>query len=204
MTFLNKQKYLFALISILLVVSIFFGIHYLTKNQYIIECFQNSTDTTEKTTTVRLPINTRTTCKNMCGSLARCYITGEQCQSDADCYGCKPVFENPDNLIMTKDVGGYDDAGKLGQQALLYSELTSDSVARETYEYKKNQIEPPPQAYFGVNTWKNGFSEGMKYYIKRHGISESEMINMSNYPERYSTTGEFIETGPIAANSFQL
>lgn len=207
-----KSKNLFALISILLIVGIFLWINYLTKNKYIIECFQQSTPTstytpiaTEPTTaTVRQPINTRYSCKNMCGPMARCSITGEQCQSDVDCYGCSPMFKNPEQLKITSDVIGYNDAGKLGQRGLLYSQLTSDPVTREAESYPQNELKPPPQAYFGVNTWRTGFNEGMKYYVKRHGESPPEMVNMPKYPSRYSATGEFEENGPIAANSFQL
>jgi len=190
-----------ALISILSVFGIFLWIHYLIKRQYIVECFQNSI---EETTTVRQPINTRYSCKNMCGPLARCSITGEQCQSDVDCYGCKPMFNNPEKLLVTPDVYGYDDAGKLGQKGLLYSTLTTDPLTKEALDYSENQLKPPPQAYFGVNTWRTGFDKGMKYYEKRHGISESEIKYMPNYPPRYSATGEFEERGPLAANSFQL
>ena len=39
-----------------------------------------------------MPINTTTTCKNMCGPLNRCAITGENCKSDVDCFGCKPLI----------------------------------------------------------------------------------------------------------------
>ena len=38
---------------------------------------------------VDLPLTTNYSCQNMCGPPARCSITGEQCRSDSDCFGCK-------------------------------------------------------------------------------------------------------------------
>lgn len=41
------------------------------------------------TSNVNLPINTtKDTCDNMCGPLARCALSGEQCLADSDCCGC--------------------------------------------------------------------------------------------------------------------
>jgi len=111
------RKYITIIIALISIVVIFCWVNYLTKNNYIVECF------TEKTVTERMPINTRYSCQNVCGPLARCSITGEQCQKNSDCFGCKPMFVNPEEIKQTPDVAGFNDAGKLGQKGLLYSEL---------------------------------------------------------------------------------
>ena len=38
---------------------------------------------------VDLPLTTNYSCKNFCGPPGRCSITGQQCLSDTDCFGCK-------------------------------------------------------------------------------------------------------------------
>ena len=179
------KKYIPNIIALISIVGIFIWLHYLIKNDYIVECF------TEKTVTERMPINTRYTCQNMCGPMARCRVTGEQCQKDSDCVGCKPVFLNPEEIKQTADVEGYNDAGKLGQRGLLYSTLTTDPIAREAGLYTKNQHLPPPKVLFGKNTWRNNFDEGMKYFEMTHGSYST------TYP---SLTGEFNDIGPLAAN----
>jgi hypothetical protein len=210
---MKKTNITIDLISLVLIVGIFYWTNYLTIHNYIVECFTDmnitvNTNTTELSQTVRQPINTRYSCKNMCGPLARCSITGEQCQSDQDCYGCKPMFSNPEQLKITEDVPGYNDSGKLGQSGLLYSQLTADSLTRNAGEIQHNQLKPPPKAQLGVDTWRIGFDEGLKYYLDRHTYVNNENlfqnVNMPNYPERYTATGEFLERGPIPANSFQL
>lgn len=37
---------------------------------------------------VDIPLNNSSNCNNICGPLARCNISGEQCLKDADCSGC--------------------------------------------------------------------------------------------------------------------
>jgi hypothetical protein len=67
----------------------------------------------------------------MCGPLARCSITGEQCTSDVDCYGCQKINQNKgknsvdmeddenaneDDKITKSDLNpniGYDEFGKI-------------------------------------------------------------------------------------------
>ena len=112
---------------ILLVISVFMfmGIikwgNYLIKTKQCKGIFKEGFDmyaqptidlgTPETSHTVNLPINTTFSCKNMCGPLARCSKTGEQCTSDVDCYGCQPKVYEP--AYDTKAVGGQNDAGKL-------------------------------------------------------------------------------------------
>ena len=40
--------------------------------------------------TVDLPLTTTYTCRNMCSSQSKCYLTGGNCTSDIDCVGCNP------------------------------------------------------------------------------------------------------------------
>ena len=76
-------------ISIISIISIL--IITLFINMKNIENFYNNIEENSTTShTVNLPINTTFSCKNVCGSLNRCLITGEQCSSDIDCYGCQP------------------------------------------------------------------------------------------------------------------
>ena len=74
--------------------------------------------------TVNLPINEQVSCKNFCGPKSQCSITREQCTSDVDCQGCNPG-PTPLSECITKDVDPYDNGGKLGQQGLQYSPLTT-------------------------------------------------------------------------------
>lgn len=77
-----------SILIILLLFGIFSWIHYLFKNNYIIECYENalSSDKGDFTTThtVNLPLTTNFSCSNMCIN-ARCSKTKEQCLSDIDC-----------------------------------------------------------------------------------------------------------------------
>ena len=79
---------------------------YLIKQRYIVECFSSlavkDSENINNSHNVDQPINTTISCQNVCGPLSRCYITGEQCTSDVDCFGCMP-----------KNVGGQNDSGKL-------------------------------------------------------------------------------------------
>jgi hypothetical protein len=114
------------------------------------------------------------------------------------------MFTNTEKLYLTPDINGYDDAGKLGQRGLMYSELTTDKVTREAYDYDENQLKPPPQAYKGVNTWRTGFDQGMKYYKLQYQPLPGENENLPNYPKVYTATGEFKESEPLASNTPQL
>ena len=85
--------FILAFITLIFTCAIFYWGDYLIKNDYIRrerkEGFTTipniNPETAGSTTTVRLPINTTTSCKNMCGPPGRCSITGEQCVSDIDC-----------------------------------------------------------------------------------------------------------------------
>jgi hypothetical protein len=173
--------------------------------------------------TVNLPINDPVSCNNFCGPNAQCLITREQCTSDIDCQGCNPG-PTPRDACLTKNVAPYDAAGKLGQNQLQYSPLTTgynnhNVNFAETYPGSKDsQIKRP---YLGLDLWTDSFNKGLELYNKKResadkyseGISqqiqdeEADIApsKMSYYEMRYPTTksatGQFFETTPPASNS---
>jgi hypothetical protein len=169
--------------------------------------------------TVDLPLNNPVSCQNFCGPKSQCAITREQCSSDIDCQGCNPG-PTPQSECITKDVSPYDDAGKLGQNQLQYSPLTTGYNGQninfaEAYPGSKDaQIQ---KSYEGINSWTNSFNKGLQFYnLKREsadkyseGYIEDEEpktnTKLSYYEPRYPTTisatGQFYETTPPASNS---
>ena len=170
--------------------------------------------------TVDLPLNNPVSCQNFCGHKSQCAITREQCSSDIDCQGCNSG-ETPQSECITKDVSPYDDAGKLGQNQLQYSPLTTSYNGKninfaEAYPGSKDaQIQ---KAYQGKDTWTDSFNKGLQFYnLKREsadkyseGISqqtkdEEPLTKRSYYeprdPTTISATGQFFETTPPASNS---
>jgi len=152
------------------------------------------------TKTVNLPINTTVECENKCSPLQRCYLTGEQCSSDIDCYGCNPSKKNMNNLsLKTQEIKGENEAGKLGSSVTpTYSVLTTDIGTRAK---TIDSIAIVPAYNQGVNLWSKPFNTGKELYDKRYNPSIDQLKFMPNYPERKSLSGEFIETGALAANS---
>ena len=198
----NQYNIIFlAIISFILVVSIFKWVDFLTDNKYVVECFTQGPIQEQsggKTShTVNLPLTTTYSCKNFCGPTARCSITGQQCFADVDCPGCQP---NSPPLKKTPDcIPGDNDAGKLTLGVTpQYSPLTS---GYGTYQalLTSNMYSKPSMANFGVNTWSGEFNEEQKLFFQRY--RPSGLQYMPNYPERYTLTGEFIEDGPFASNA---
>ena len=119
--------------------------------------------------TVNLPINDPVSCNNFCGPNAQCLITREQCTSDIDCQGCNPG-PTPRDACLTKNVAPYDAAGKLGQNQLQYSPLTTgynnhNVNFAETYPGSKDsQIKRP---YLGLDLWTDSFNKGLELYNKK-------------------------------------
>jgi len=125
-----NKNILYLILTIFLTLAIIsYGI-YLIRKKYIVECFQAiDTGSPETNHNVDQPINTTISCKNMCGPLARCSITGEQCTSDVDCFGCQPINQNEDKKARGDDENanestkikksdlnpniGYDESGKV-------------------------------------------------------------------------------------------
>jgi hypothetical protein len=191
-----------AIVTFILVVSIFNWIDYLVSNKYITESFETGPiqeDSGSSTShNVNLPLTTTYSCQNFCGPKATCSITGQQCSADIDCPGCQPY--SPPLKKTPGCVPGNNDAGKLTLGVTpTYSPLTSGYGTQETI-ITSNMYSKPSMANFGVNTWLAEFNEEQYLYNKRY--KPPSIQYMPNYPERYSLTGEFIEDGPFASNSF--
>jgi len=191
---------------LLLAVMIFFGskwIHYLFKNNYIVECFQqmnNQNESVKTSHTVDLPLTTTYSCKNFCGPTSRCAITGQQCFTDIDCPGCQPYVPPLSNAEKIMDnITGDNDAGKLTVGTTpTYSVLTTDMGTRaKTFIDKKFSKTPSPE--FGINVWRSKFNTNEKLFYKRYRPDKIEY--MPSYPPRYSVTGDFIDDGPLASNA---
>jgi hypothetical protein len=208
MNFNRKKLILFFWISltIVLLIAINYYINYLTKNDYIIECFDPNIaiyrDTGSPSTnhTVDLPLTTTYSCKNFCGPPARCAITGQQCTADIDCPGCNPY--GPDNKpIISKPVPGNNDAGKLTWGVTpTYSTLTTDIGTRAKLVESNKKFNKPAQPNFGVNTWITAFNGGQELFDEKYKPAGLEF--MPTYENRYSLSGEFIDEGPLASNAY--
>jgi hypothetical protein len=161
--------------------------------------------TTWTSHTVDLPLNTRYSCQNVCGPLARCSITGEQCTSDVDCAGCQP------KLFLTRgsqvDVHGENDAGILTtSQTPTFSVLTTDIGTRADLYSKgikddDSKTRDPPSYFRGVDKWTDTFKAGMELYDRRYNPSVGTLPFLPKYPTRKTLSGEFSDDGPLAANA---
>ena len=97
----NSQSILFIVVSLFIFVSLFILIlewgRFLIVSGYIVEKFDTSSSdygNPKFSHTVDLPLTTTYTCRNMCSSQSKCYLTGGNCTSDIDCFGCNPYGEN--------------------------------------------------------------------------------------------------------------
>ena len=210
---LKQYKITFLIIGcFILFISIFKWIEYLTKNKYIVECFtsgnnantnnansNNQMNTSSTSHSVDLPLNSTSSCSNFCGPTARCSVTGQQCFADIDCPGCQPS-KSSQKTADGNCVPGNDDAGKLTVGVTPnYSSLTSGYGTREKI-ITSNMYSKPAMPNFGVNDWQDEFNEEESLFDKRYK-PPSGLQFMSNYPVRYSLTGQFIDDGPYASNA---
>jgi hypothetical protein len=198
---------LLVIFTFVLLVAVYKYIGYLTNNDYIVECFDSDLalykDTGSPTTnhTVDLPLTSTYSCKNFCGPPARCAITGQQCMADIDCPGCNP-YGPPGKPLKTKNVPGNNEAGKLTWGVTpTYSTLTTDigTQAKLLHDNKKN-VDKPAQPNFGINTWITAFNGSQQLFDERY--KPAGLLFMPNYEKRYSLSGEFVEDGPLASNSY--
>jgi hypothetical protein len=203
---MNKKNtiIILALISLFLLFFIFYWGDYLVKNGYIIECFDQMTQTNQDrgtpdtSHTVNQPINTTSSCNNFCGPTARCSITGQQCTADIDCPGCQPYV--PPLPPTNNCVPGENDAGKLTLGVTpTFSTLTTD-IGTQARLYTNNKLEPPVKANFGIDTWTSKFDEGNQLYHKRYQCNNYPYL--SHYDRRFSDTGAFVQDGPLASNAY--
>ena len=208
-------------ISFILFVAIFKWIDFLVENDYIQstigegfgairslsvgERLNSGTSVKEfdtTTHTVDLPLTTTYSCRNFCGPPARCSITGQQCTSDIDCPGCQPNMKLHETLFSRNKEGFTNEnaAGKLTSGTTpTYSQLTTD-IGTQAILITSNKFEKPAMPYFGVNVWRSSFDEDRKVFDDRYKPPHLE--NMPTYPPRYSLTGEFMDEGPLASNSY--
>jgi len=196
----EKQIYVFgwAFLAFILLIIIIKWTTYLTKNRiHICESFiTNDLNGPNYSHTVNQPINTTISCSNKCGPLARCYITGEQCTSDVDCYGCQRESNYSEDTTFMR---GQNDAGKKTTGVTpTYSVLTTDIGTRAKL-YNKLLIDPPKYD-IGVNTWTKKFDNGQILFHERYYPGNKQF--MPNYPKRKSLSGEFEDDGPLAANAY--
>ena len=229
--FRNKNKgnvlktLLLAFFSLSLLFLIFQWIHYLVKNHYIQgtikgtikgtkdkESFENNAyrndfDTQitrdigmpNTTHNVDLPLTTTYSCENKCGPPNRCSKTGEQCMTDIDCPGCQP-YVPPLSDTASRNVPGENDAGKLTVgMTPNYSELTTDIGTQATL-ITNQKFKKPAMPNLGVDTWSAKFNESRKMFDDRY--KPAGLNRMPTYPERYSLSGQFLDEGPLASNSY--
>jgi hypothetical protein len=202
MLFIQKKynTIFLAFICVILLVSIFYWIHFLTSNKYIIECFTPGSIQENGSTTshsVDLPLTTKYSCRNFCGPNARCSNTGQQCSADIDCPGCQPY--SPPLPPSGQLIPGDNDAGKLTIGVTpQYSSLTSGYGTQERV-ITNNMFSKPSMPNFGGNMWISDFESDKDLFDKRY--KPTNLPFMPNYPKRYSLTGQFVEDGPFASNS---
>ena len=208
----EDQIYVFiwAFLAFVLLVLVIFWTSYITKN-HIHVCDSKNGKISESFVTnsrygpnyshnVDMPINTTVDCKNMCGSMGRCYITGEQCTSDVDCYGCQTKSPNKSTLYLYDEVRGQNDAGKETTGVTpTYSTLTTD-IGTNAKLYNKLLI-PPPKYDIGVNVWRKKYDVGAALYDERYYPAGS-LTYMPVYPTRTTLSGEFEDDGPLPSNAY--
>jgi len=152
--------------------------------------------------TVDLPLTTIYSCNNKCGSQSKCYITGEQCTSDVDCQGCMlpiPKYKKYNN----KNVIGLNQSGKYGFIAPEFSTLTNDIGTKAKIYSKKNLNKPSPESSTPF-LFQKEINLGTEINKKNSSYIWNPKQNDKytlNYPRRFTTTGLFLDDGPLASNS---
>ena len=196
-----ENQYYILFLAVILLVSIFKWINYLSINNYIVECFQQSNNSTSHT--VDLPLTTTTSCSNFCGPTSRCAKTGQQCFTDIDCPGCQPQTTNQSNNTnknKNTNIVGDNAAGKLTFSLTpQYSTLTTD-MGTKAMTFLDKQFSKTPSPTFGINTWRDDFDAEQKLFDKRYK-PPSDLTYMPSYSPRYSVTGDYLEYGPLASNA---
>jgi hypothetical protein len=75
-------------------------------------------------------------------------------------------------------------------------QFVTNDLGYQGADITSNQFEPPPKANFGVNIWRQSFNISRCEFDKRYKLYG--LPDMPHYPELYTTTGEFIDEGPVA------
>ena len=197
MTKHSKIMFNYILICFFLFIGLMYWTNYMFDNNYIRETFSNDVPKT-----VSMPINTTSSCKNMCGPPNRCSITGTECLSDIDCYGCQPNT-SPDlsNTFLNKNkqISGYSQAGKLSFLAPDYSPLIHD-IGTKSKPLQGDPYIDPPSYNWGFDEWTKKNINMRTVYDKRYEVPPKTVF-LSNYPPRPSITGEYMDSGPFASNA---
>ena len=189
-----------AIISFLLYIGVMLWGVYLTK--HLVECFTVDRGDSSTNHTVNLPINTTYTCQNMCGPLARCSKTGEQCSSDIDCTGCQPPV--PPQERLSQQVPGYNDNGKLTTEMVpRFSVLTNDIGTKAGLYTQDSRLVPVPSYNTGYNTWRRVFDDGTLIFNQKYKPEPYvlEKAYGPQYQKRTTLSGEFVDAGPLPANA---
>jgi len=135
---------------------------------------------------IDLPLTTTQTCKNFCGPRAICAMTGDQCSNDADCPGCQAIAQMP-VLPTTNPVPGYNDRGDW-----------IDDLGTTAFTYRSTDAKPD-SPFQGTDVWTREFDQGIALHDKRYNPSHNGFI--MSYPKRTTLSGEFVDDGPMAANT---
>lgn len=185
-----------AIVAFLLIMGIIYWGDYLV-GDYLVENRFTEYFTLNPSTnhTINLPLTTDYTCQNVCGPLARCSMTGEQCATDVDCTGCNQQYNNyPNN---SENVGGYDDSGKLTTEMTpTFSTLVSDIGTQAS---TISSSAKPVQYNIGYNTWRKTFDQGTQLFNKRNDLGSLSFT--PTYEKRPTLSGEFTDIGPLASNA---
>ena len=201
------RKNILPLLLLCMVIFIFFCLLFYLLFCLLISRKENFNNNNSKYShSVDLPLTTTYTCNNMCSSQSKCYITGEQCTSDTDCYGCNipnKMYEKNNN---NKNIRGNNNAGKYSYLVPQYSKITTDIGSQaKIYDIKNKNIGPPP-IFFGPFL----FNEVANLATKINKDNSSFLWNPKpedknftiKYPKRQTTTGLFLDEGPLASNSY--
>ena len=185
------KLFIYVIIVVLSIFIIFYCKDFLFKNNYIQEAFSNISpiqegpETTHSVNLTNSAFNNYT-CKNMCGPPGRCRITGEECVSDVDCYGCvPPPIYNREIKEQNKDVKP------------VISTFSKDITKSAAY------IDPEaksPTYNMGGDTWKSDFDLEENIFKQKYYPS-GDLTFMMKYPVRTTFSGEFVDDGAYAFNA---
>ena len=184
-----------SLIVFFLLVLLFHWSNFLASHQYVQECFEN-----KNINIVNMPFQNNVTCNNPCTTMSSCLLTGEQCQTDSDCKGCiqpqhnQKQYPTLDRTNHTIDSGVGEKTTK--SKHVKYNESVS-SVDENTFYPKFTNT---PEYSLGTNEWKSPFDTSYMLYDKRFKPSSIQFHDMLNYPEKYTLSGEFKESGAMPYN----
>jgi hypothetical protein len=216
MNLTNKTTLLYIFICIFLIIGLYYYWDYLANNVLFVqvasltslkealtnrETIYRDLDSPLTSHNVDMPLNTSYGCNNKCGPKATCSITGEQCTSDVDCYGCqRNISKMPIYPSLYTPLPGASDAGKLTyNQTPQYSELTHD-IGSLAFSFNPDAKVPRP--YQGVDTWKYSYDVGMELFNKKQEYYNDPRGGVTpQYDVKETATGEFLDYGPLASNA---